>query len=62
VRCPTPVVVKPEYSPAASQCQISTMALRTALHDEALTTVSCSVSGVPGLPSRTSWRSFSPAM
>ena len=47
---------KPEYSPEASACQISTSAPLIGLHVLAFTIVNSSRSGSPGLPSRTSWR------
>ena len=40
----------PEYMPRASQCQISTAALRIGAQVVALTTLKRSVSGVPGRP------------
>ena len=46
----------PEYSPAASACQISTSAFPIGLQVFAFTIVSSRSRGVPGLPSRTSRR------
>jgi hypothetical protein len=52
----------PEYAPDASQCQMSTVAPLIGLQVDASTTVSRSVSGLPGRPSVMLRRTFSPAM
>jgi len=61
VRPDVPSCEKPEYVPPASQCQMSTAAPVIGLHVETSITVVRSVSGTPGLPSRTSRRSLSPS-
>ena len=53
---------KPEYTPAASACQMSTTASRIGLHVDASTTVVRRASGLPGRPSVMFRRSFSPEM
>jgi hypothetical protein len=57
-----PPFENPEYSPAASACQMSTAAFLIGLQVEAFSTRSFSVSSVPGWPSRMSRRTFSFAM
>src|SRR5688500_8166940 len=47
---------KPEYTPSASQCQISTSAPAIGSHERASWTVNAATSGSPALPSRMSRR------
>ena len=51
----------PEYTPFASQCQISTVAFWIGLQFTTFSTVSSRRSGIPFLPSVTLRRSLSPA-
>src|SRR5262245_11342204 len=51
----------PEYVPAASQCQISTVAPLTGCHVRESTTANRSVNAVPGRPSVLLSRTFPPA-
>jgi hypothetical protein len=50
--------VNPEYTPAASQCQISTAAFSSGMHVFASTSAIRNRKGTPGLPSVMSGLSF----